>query len=371
MNTAKLDTGYVAENGWLYVPRPAYWGAWILAALYNLCRDVFFAPMHALLVYNAAYFGVWSLLGLAAIPLMRRFPLRLHWRSWLFHGVAAALFVQADVTVGLWLGDRLMGRAGSATWADIALRAFRECFNLGLMTYAGLFAIVQVSAMRAHARQRELQLAEQQTMLVRAQLDNLKAQLQPHFLFNTLHAIGSLMHYDLATADRVLKRLGDVLRLALRDSGRQEVTLAEELELVSAYVEIERIRFENRLAVEWLVPDALQACRIPPFVLQPLVENAIKHGVAPYADGGDITIRAYRADDGLVLEVENKGRAAAGGAGASRRPGMGVGLANIRGRLEALYGAGQERAAALDLVNTENGALARVTLPGSAAGNIV
>lgn len=374
MIKAWFDTGRVCgrvcAGGWLYAPRPAYWGGWALAALYNLLRDVFAAPLRPLLVFNAAYFSVWAVLGLVAIPLMRRVPLRRHWRPWLFHIVLGALLTQTDITLGLWLGERLMGFPDTAPWSSLAVRAFRECFNLGLMTYWGLLALVQVTAMRRQARERERQLAEQQAMLVRAQLENLKAQLQPHFLFNTLHAIGSLMHYDLATADRMLNRLSDLLRLALRDSGRREITLEQELELAAAYLDIEKIRFETRLAVDWQVPPSLHGCGVPPLILQPLVENAIKHGVAPYAHGGSIAIRACRTGEGAAaairLEVENT---AGGGYGrdtvrTARQPGLGVGLANTRARLDALYGGG-DSGAGLELVRTPSGAIARITLPAT------
>jgi LytS/YehU family sensor histidine kinase len=189
---------------------------------------------------------------------------------------------------------------------------------------------------------------------VHAQLQSLKLQLQPHFLFNTMHAIGSLMHYDVPTADRMLSRLSEMLRTSLRESDKPVVTLEQEKTFIEAYIEIEKIRFEHRLEVQWLIPDALLASAIPPFILQPLVENAIKYGVAPRAAGGTILIRAYAEQASLLLEVEDDAPAQA-----SAQKGFGIGLNNTRQRLQALYGAGQN----FELVRHAAGTIARIRIP--------
>lgn len=159
------------------------------------------------------------------------------------------------------------------------------------------------------ARRRAVQVAEHQTAYGNAQLASLRLQLQPHFLFNTLHAIGSLMHYDVATADRMLNRLSDMLRTSLREADKPVVTLRQEIAFIEAYNEIEKIRFEERLGVAWDIAHELHECLVPPFILQPLVENAVKYGVAPRAAGGKIEA-LYGAGPNLELVRTSTGTTA-------------------------------------------------------------
>jgi len=281
-------------------------------------------------------------------------PLRLHWRPWAFHialGTASTLVV---ITLGHVIFFAFGGVDGpSSLWA-IAQIAFRTCFHLALVTYFGMLTVVQVFDARERARSESLRASQQQAACVRAQLDALKIQLQPHFLFNTLHAIGSLMHYDVQTAERMLNRLSELLHMSLQETGNDTISLRRELDFIEAYVEIEKIRFEHRLDVTWDVPSALHGASIPAFILQPLVENAIKHGVAPRAAGGRIVIRAIAKREELVLEVEDDAPATP----AARR-GFGIGLANTRSRLETIYGSGQR----FELLRAGMGTIARIRLP--------
>jgi two-component sensor histidine kinase len=220
-------------------------------------------------------------------------------------------------------------------------------FTLRLMVfYAFLGAGYAVEYFRRfHERQlREIHLREQ---LTRAQLGMLKMQLQPHFLFNTLHAVSSLMRSDVAGADRMLSRLADMLRQTLQSSETQFVRLEEEIETLQPYLEIERIRFGERLRVQV----ELGACRdaiVPHMLLQPLVENAIRHGIAPLEGGGLLSITASRRHGSLVLRVRDTGRGLRPGA----VDGHGVGLSNTRQRLRHLYGDGQ----AVELLPGSDGA---------------
>jgi two-component system, LytTR family, sensor kinase len=335
-------------------PRLAYCAAWFAAALYNTWRDAFSAPLGVLLLFNAAYFTLWALLGLIAIPLIRRYPLRLDWKPWAFHLAVGAVFTQVDVTAGLWIGLHVLGKGQALSFEDIFVAAFKDCFHVGLMTYWGMVAIVQALDARRSARRQEMEIVEHKAAYVRAQLQTLKSQLQPHFLFNTLHAVSSLMHYDVATADRMLNRLADLLRLTLQDADDAVVTLDTEVNFIEAYLEIEKIRFEHRLAATLLIPAALRGLSIPSLILQPLVENAIKHGVAPRAAGGRVIVRAYQDDDHLVLEVEDDAPEAI-----PAQPGFGIGLSNTRSRLETLYGAGRH----FELIRAGMGTIARIRLP--------
>ncbi|MCP3097422.1 histidine kinase [Myxococcus sp. K15C18031901] len=191
-------------------------------------------------------------------------------------------------------------------------------------------------ARRAHVRQRR---ADQlQAQLAEARLQALSSQLRPHFLFNALNAVASLVHVDPDAAERMLARLGDLLRHSLDSQGRQEVTLREELEALAPYLDIERTRFGARLSVVCrLSPDVLDV-RVPYLALQPLVENAIRHGLAPRAEPGRIDISAERDGDALRLRVEDDGIGPPPQPAALGRSG-GVGLSNLRARLATLHGA--------------------------------
>ena len=337
------------------LPPRIYWCGWALAGGYNFLRAIFDMPLYKNFIFNAGHFGVWALLGLLALPLIRRYPLRRHWRPWLFHIVFGAIMTQVDVTLGHWLFAGLTTAFKTKTAYQLIFIAFEDCFHIGLLTYFGFVGIIQLSDALKLARWRELQIAQHKTACVRAQLQSLKLQLQPHFLFNTMHAIGSLMHYDVNTADRMLNRLSDMLRASLRESDNPLVTLRQEISFIEAYLDIEKIRFEQRLSVEWTIPDYLKEESIPPFILQPLVENAIKYGVAPRADGGCIVIRAYAEGACLMLEVEDD----APPPQAVQQKGFGIGLSNTRSRLEALYGEAQD----LALVRSARGTIARIRVP--------
>jgi LytS/YehU family sensor histidine kinase len=181
-------------------------------------------------------------------------------------------------------------------------------------------------------------------------------QLHPHFLFNTLNSISALLHRDAEAADQMVARLGDFLRLTLENSGDQEVTLEQELEFLRCYLEIEIVRFHDRLSVETEIEPQTLHARVPNLILQPLVENAIRHGISRQSAPGRLAIRASRRDGRLLLQVEDNGPGLAliseggsapaattihttTGTGATRSHTGGVGLANTRARLEHLYGA--------------------------------
>jgi signal transduction histidine kinase len=203
-------------------------------------------------------------------------------------------------------------------------------------------------------RERELKASQLETQLAQAQLLVLKMQLHPHFLFNTLHAVSALMHQNVQMADTMLARLGELLRSTLDNVGTQEVTLQQELDFIRPYLEIEQARLGPRLKVQMDVePEALDAY-VPNFILQPLVENAIRHGISPRPGPGCITIRAERRGGQLALEVRDNGP----GLGPSPRPG--VGLSNTRARLQHLYGDAHQ----FDLRNApDGGAVAAMAVP--------
>jgi len=202
-------------------------------------------------------------------------------------------------------------------------------------------------------RVRELAASQLQAKLAVAQLEVLKMQLQPHFLFNTLHAISALMYRDVEGADRMVTRLSDFLRLTLDSAGVQEVALKREMEYLDKYLEIEQVRFGDRLEVRRAIEPGTLDLLVPNLVLQPLVENAVRHGIAPRSSGGRIDVIVNESGGTLVIEVCDDG------------PGVsdireGVGISNTRARLAQLYGsAGQ-----LELANAPGGGFrARLDIP--------
>ena len=218
--------------------------------------------------------------------------------------------------------------------------------------------IVVVShAIGYYQRYREGELRASQ-----AQLQALKMQLHPHFLFNALHSISALVHSDPDAADKMIARLGDFLRLTLDSAAAQEVALRQELEFLNCYLDIERTRFRDRLTTEIDADPQVLDCVVPNLILQPIVENAIRHGVSQRAASGHVGVRASRAGQLLRLEVRDNGRGLPEGAEVCRanQGGGGVGLANTRARLQQLYGGAYR----FELSNApEGGAVVTLEIP--------
>jgi signal transduction histidine kinase len=186
-------------------------------------------------------------------------------------------------------------------------------------------------------RKGELNAARLRTQLAQSQLEALKMQLQPHFLFNTLHSISALLNKDVDGARTMITRLGDFLRLTLENSGAQEVPLQQEIEFLNGYLEIERIRFQDRLTTNVEIDPAVLDVRVPNLILQPIVENAMRHAIASNSNAGRIEIVASARNGMLRIQVKDNGPGLPLDAGSSHLK-HGVGLANTRARLERLYG---------------------------------
>ena len=213
-------------------------------------------------------------------------------------------------------------------------------FHFSIAIYWGVVAIHQAILYYRKYRERELKTSQLEARLAQSRLQVLKMQLHPHFLFNTLNAISELVHRDPDTADRMLTDLSDLLRMSFENLEVQEIPLKQELEFLRKYLEIEQTRFHDRLEVTMDIgPDTLDAS-VPNMILQPLVENAIKHGISPRAEGGNIKIEAWRKNGSLHLSVSDDGVGVnSGGVQAFTE---GVGLSNTRRRLKHLYGTGHK-----------------------------
>ena len=314
--------------------RPAaIFGLWTIPTLLSTLETVMFARLagHPIAVWRAflseapQWYG-WAALTPFIVLLADRFPLRppIRARNVVVHAAASVgcsfLVAMADAAVNIVLRPSRSGFLGSTmSWFLGSLPA----------TTVAYFAIIVLSYALANAAR----LRERETQLRDAQLSALRMQLQPHFLFNSLNAIMALVRdRDTAQAVRALSLLSDVLRTAVNTTDSHTATLREELEFVSRYLDIERVRFGDRLRVDIDVPDDLLGARVPTFVLQPFVENALKHGVLRDRGGNAIAIRAHNGRGTLTLTVRDDGR------GLANAPVNGVGIANARARLEHLYG---------------------------------
>ncbi|QSQ20923.1 histidine kinase [Pyxidicoccus parkwayensis] len=242
--------------------------------------------------------------------------------------------------------------------AQILPRMMSKYIITDALIYGGILAVSY--AMEYHRRYREGELAQSQleTRLVHAQLDALRAQLHPHFLFNTLNAISVLVRkQDTAGSIRMLTGVSELLRMALNTTGRQQVPLHEDLDFLERYLDIEQTRFQDRLQVVRDVDSATLGALVPSLILQPLVENAIKHGISARAGAGHVELRASRDGSRLVLEVLDDGPGLAPG---WNTHGGCIGVANVRARMQQLYG---ERYTFTLENRPEGGVRARLELP--------
>jgi two-component system LytT family sensor kinase len=342
-----LDSGSMVRSGALR-PRLIFGAATVLG-FFSAFTAYYYVTTFAqrgkasfpfLLLLNLNYWYSWALLTPGILWLARRFPFeRETWlRSVPVHvaGVFAATLAHVTlVTLGrmaiyTWDGE------SPGQWGSEFQRMFFLNFDYETMTY---WTIVGVShALRYHyeSQDRALRASRLETRLIEAQLQTLQRQLQPHFLFNTLNTISALMHRDVEAADAMLARLGDLLRMSFETLGVQEVSLEQELDFLRKYVAIEQTRFRERLDVTFEVaPDALD-CLVPNLLLQPLVENAIRHGIGPRIGPGHVLVRAARSGSVLELEVRDDGV----GVPAAKLSDLehGVGISNTRSRLAHLYG---------------------------------
>jgi LytS/YehU family sensor histidine kinase len=205
-----------------------------------------------------------------------------------------------------------------------------------LLLYAGILAVQYVLDSGARLAYQQTETARLNEQLAKAQLDALRRQIEPHFLFNTLNAVTGLVREGRnETAVSMIAELSDFMRRVLEDSARQEVPLAEEMEFTQRYLAIQKVRFVERLQLSVEVPSELLLAQVPTLILQPMVENAIKHGIAKRAQGGAVRISASRCDGTLTLAVYNDGPGLPASWGTDR---PGIGISNMRTRLRSLYG---------------------------------
>lgn len=311
-----------------------------------------------ILAMNLAVWSSWAVFAPLVFALGRRFRFdRTHWRRALLIHAPIALVVTSLhlVVVGTarFALQRVFGVA--ADWVPTVSDAFFRTLDFELPVYWALLGLQHATDYYRQSLAREVRAARLEARLMEAQLQTLQQQLHPHFLFNTLHAISALVHRDPEKADRMIERLSDLLRITLKKVGVQEIRLAEELDYLRAYLDIEQVHFGERLAIVYRIDaDALEGL-VPTLVLQPLAENAIRHGLAPRAGPGVLTVEVARQHQTLLIRVADSGEGLA-----SRPVREGVGLSNSRARLERLFG---KHASLVLRDNPGGGAVVEISLP--------
>ncbi len=348
MTRAAPSSAAEQSNRWpLWLAIAAAW--WTLNGLatistYRGMSDVSWE--HAIRVSMASS-ALWIPQTVFALWLAERFPLDPDtWRrriAWYLIAVVAVITVRAAIvyTTNDWIG-----------WYT-TLPAFS---NVLITSVANNVLLFPLMAGLGHALVFARRYRERNEQLARVELQHLKMQLHPHFLFNTLNTISSYVRTDPDVASGMITRLSELLRHALDSSGTQEVALQEELRVLGAYLDIEQLRFEDRLRVEWKIEPGTLAARVPHLILQPIVENAVRHGIAARTASGTISIVAARQNGSLRLQVSDDGV----GLQQSPAAGTGLGLTNTRNRLRQLYGS----SGVLDVDTSESGGVCvNLTLP--------
>jgi signal transduction histidine kinase len=312
----------------------AVWGGWTALAL-------FFA-VSASLTYRStgrpanwtlsierslSEWWPWALLTPIVVLLARRYPLDrpFRWRHLAIHALAGTV-----IGVFKTIAERAIFAWLTGFWTYLLL----STLALQIVIYFALVAAAHGVVYYQRSRERE----QLEARLAETRLQLLSMQLQPHFLFNTLNTIAELVHDDPETADYMITGLSDLLRRALDLGAVQEIPLDAELDLLSRYLDIQKARFGSRLDVRFAIAGDARDAAVPVLLLQPIVENAIRHGLARRVDAGRIDIDVRRADEHLLIAVTDDGAGAAAVEGSANGQ-EGVGLGNTRARLEALYGA--------------------------------
>jgi Histidine kinase len=318
---------------------------WSMLLLWWTCYSVFYAEQlmrwsaaagqpigfRQALLGSIAGWLTWVPFSLFLIRLVRRWPMEQGTigRSLLALNFGALAVILAKASYMYWTNPLFGWYSELPAFWEVCLASLRNNLLLCWLVIGAAHGLLYAE----RSRQRERQISELLKNLSQAKLEALSAQLNPHFLFNTLNSIAELVHHDADASDRMLVGLSALLRRSLSGSSEQEVRLSEELEMLSHYLEIQKVRLGARLRVVYAIDPACSDARVPSLILQPIAENAIVHAIARRTDGGTLTISAMRNGDRLILEVCNDGAP-----DEDAKHGHGVGLNNTRERLACLYG---------------------------------
>ncbi len=352
---------------WLWIA-----AIWCGFALFDATQTVFSmraAGMHhawtQLFITSLLSWLPWALATPLVLRLGRRYA---QWRNRNTWGAHAGFCATIGMVYAAWVAalEKTLNPWANPAGPGSFMHLWWWKFYSGLLSYLILYGVLVLVSYMLQSQER---LARQQTetarlneQLLKAQLNALRRQIEPHFLFNALNAVAGLVREKRNDAAvNMIAGLSDFLRRAVEDSDRQQVPLAEELEFTQKYLDIEKARFADRLQVSVDVPDDLFPAQVPSLILQPMVENAVKHGIAKRVQGGAIRIAARRCNGRIMLTVSNDGPALPAGWEQTR---IGVGISNVRTRLQSLYGNQFD----LSLSNEDGGGVkASVSIPFSSA----
>jgi sensor histidine kinase YesM len=331
----------------------------VVFAVQRYMNDALDGPLWSVsdyLRWSMIQWYTWAALAPLVFRLSERYPIQSPLR---LRMLGMPLLASVGVTLLALVIGALVSTVFEPTSFGQQLRYYLSMHSAtGLFTYWALFIIQQAMHFHAEKTRREVEASRLATELAQSRLLALKSQLQPHFLFNTLHAIMTLLDEDKVSAEDMLLRLSELLRAFLEDYDGQEISLRQELALVELYLGIQRKRFKDRLTTRiYIAPDTLD-CAVPSLLLQPIVENAIRHGIGQRVGGDCIEIESRREAGTLCIDVRNRNSTLA--PGPADPTGHGIGLSNTRLRLKELYGdAAQVR---LDMIWPE-GVACRIRVP--------
>jgi signal transduction histidine kinase len=361
--TEDKQAALTVEGGWRQrlLNAGAIFGIWALVGLFFASQIYFYSANTP----RAVSFSRALLWQMSAVLISAIFTFLVLWfarafrfdrqkwhRSLLFH-LPASFVVAAIMTAGhLTLDASFDQEFGKVAFTNFPARVFINIDKNFIVYWLIIWASHALNYYKRY-RESELQASQLSAQLAEAQLQALKMQLHPHFLFNTLHSISSLLSRDTEAARSMIARLGDFLRLTLENNGAQEVLLREELDFLRCYLDIEGIRFYDRLTVRMEIEPQTLSSRVPNLILQPIVENAIRHGIAPRSTPGLIEIKAARRGETLRLEVRDDGPGLPVEVGSNRTGRRGIGLSNTQNRLRQLYG----QDSSFELTNDARGGL--------------
>jgi two-component system, LytTR family, sensor kinase len=328
-------------------------------------QDNLNASLRRLLIGYLSDFLLWGALSPLVFRLARRFELRNQIsRNLLIHAVASVFLsfvvLSAAAPIYWYLGNPNLARNPTllTLWRNNAFSIYY--FHQGLTIYWTTVVVAHALHYYRGLREGEARAGQLAAQLAQAQLQALKMQIHPHFLFNTLNSISALLHKDVETADRMIARLGDFLRMTLKKSDAQVIDFEQELEFLKCYLDIEHIRFQDRLTIEMEIEPETLELTVPNLILQPIVENAIRHGIARQTIPGVVKIRAYTKQDRLIVQVEDNGPGLE--MNHNRDGNAGIGLSNARSRLQQSYGENYQ----LEIANAvSRGAIVTLNVPAN------
>jgi two-component system, LytTR family, sensor kinase len=335
------ETGGLRKSGkrvrrWLVIALSCTIAAVLFASVMYVMLDMMehVRPNPLLLfLWWAARFYLWAALAPAVAYSLKRIPLQPIAASRLFlHVLASLIFSLVHMVLHLSLATVFMGRPTLSGGSSSLSVQVIHSFPLGVLAYWVILGMMMATSHYERSRLEQVRTSKLQAQLAEARLRALQMQLQPHFVFNALHSLSDLVTDEPKTAVRLIARLGDFLRLTLQNSTSQWVPLKRELDFLDAYLEIERVRFGDRLKVVFQIdPQSLDA-EVPSLILQPLVENAIRHGIASHIGPGLVQLASRRRGATLLLEIRDNGP------GMPSNPPEGLGLRNTHERLRQTYG---------------------------------